>query len=381
MIYGKERRECIEQLRRGRFYPVKFTAIYWERGGLSPQGGSISYAEMSVFCKQISALLQAGIAVPQALRFLMAQKISRKLQSIITELVQALEEGESLFQGFNRHKTKLPPFFCSLVKAGEMTNTLETVFERLASFYEEEDQFRKQINQLMAYPLILILCTAGVICFLVLKIIPGFQEIYASFDTKLPVVTYCLLAISKHFTLNLKKYLIGFFIMAFSLSRMFKAQAIKQWIIHMQYQLPFWGNLQKKLLSARLARTWSLLLASGLEVLPVVEMTVGTSGILVDAYLQQVAARLKQGVTLTRSLKMARFFPDIFLEMVNVGEESGSLAGMLGRVAEIYEREGKNQIAKFLTILEPSLLIGISLIVGVIVLAVMLPMFDMVKLF
>lgn len=368
-------------MRRGRLYPVKFSAIYWERGGLSLQGVNISYAEMSVFCKQMSALLQAGIAVPQALRFLTVQKVSRKLHSIITELVQLLEEGESLFQGFTRHTTKLPPFFCSLVRAGEMTNTLDSVFERLALFYEGEDQFLKQINQLMAYPLILIFCTAGVICFLVLKIIPGFQEIYASFDTKLPVLTYCLLAISQHFTLNLKKYLIGFFIMVFSLIKMLKAPTVKKWLIQLQYRLPFWGNLQKKLLSARLARTWSLLLNSGLEVLPVVEMTIGTSGILVDAYLHQVALRLKQGVTLTRSLQMTRFFPDVFLEMVNVGEESGSLAGMLGRVAEIYEREGKNQLARFLTILEPSLLIGISLIVGVIVLAVMLPMFEMVKLF
>ena len=381
VMYNQTRYECIAQLRIKQLYPVRLRLIYWPKLQRKGETKPISYAEMSVFCKQMSAMLSAGIAIPQTLKFLSAQKISKKLQGIITELIQSLLEGESLFLGLSRHQNRLPPFFCSLVKAGEMTNTLETVFERLADYYEGEDQFRKQLSQLMAYPLILLICTVGVVGFLVLKIIPGFQEIYEGFETQLPLLTSCLLAISRHLTLNFQKYMVGILICAFILSKILQRPAMKKRITHLQYQIPFWGGLQKQFLAARLARTWSLLLSSGLEVLPVVEMTSGTSGVIVDEYLAQVAVRLKGGMSLTQALNESGFFPAIFLEMVHVGEESGFLHGMLSRVAELYEREGKNQMARFLTVLEPGLLIGISLIVGVIVLAVMLPLFDMIKLF
>lgn len=379
VIYGNDQEECIQQLRNNQLYPIHL------HGGLSlgrlTPVKRIRYAEIGVFCKQFSALLQAGITLPQALTLLHSQKSSPILHALISELIQSLKEGESLYQGVRKYKSKLPPFFCALIKAGEMTNRLETVFERLAVYYDQEDRFRKQLQQLMVYPLILLITTIGVVAFLVLKIIPGFSEMYQDFDTKLPLLTYCLLAISEHIISNLSIYLIGFSLLIFTLSYFSKKPQAKQWFSRFQYHIPLIGEWNKRMLAARLARTWSLLLANGLEILPAVELTFGTVGTLTDVYLQQISLHLRQGVTLTRSLRSIAFFPDSFVEMINIGEESGSLAEMLARVAEMYENEGKDQLEQFLTILEPALLMGIALIVGLIVLAVMLPMFDMIKLF
>lgn len=379
VIYGDGRDECTHELRKKQLYLIRLRRG-WNFERFFP-ARRIRYAEIGVFCKQFSALLQAGLTLPQALVLLHSQKNSPILHALITDVMRSLEEGESLYQSVTRYKSHLPAFFCALIKAGEMTNRLETVFERLAVYYDQEDRFRKQLSQMMVYPVILLVTTMGVIVFLFLKIIPGFSEMYRDFDAELPLLTNCLLAISQHFIFYGYLYLIGLPLLIFPLSYLFKQPKAKQWLSRVQFTLPLIGGWQKKMLAARLARTWSLLLANGLEILPAVELTIGTAGSLVDLYLQQISLHLRQGVTLTRSLRSIALFPEAFIEMVHIGEEAGSLAEMLARIAEMYENEGKTGLERFLTFLEPALLMGIALIVGLIVLAVMLPMFDMIKLF
>lgn len=379
VTYADDKEECIQQLRKNRLYPIQIRTEWNLNHFLPPK--KIPYAEIGIFCKQFSALLQAGITLPQALLLLHGQKYSPILQALIDDLIQSLEEGESLYQGVSKYKEKLPPFFCSLIKAGEMTNRLDSVFERLAAYYDQEDRFRKQLQQLMVYPLILLFTTMGVVAFLFFNILPGFSEIYQDFDAKLPFLTYCLLTISGHLITHIKIYLIGFSLLIFSLSYLLKQTEVKQWFGRFQYQIPFIGGWKKQMLAARLARTWSLLLANGLEVLSTVELTLGTISTLTDVYLQQISLHLRQGITLTRSVKATAFFPEMFVQMIAIGEESGTLPEMLARVAQMYENEGRTQLERLFTILEPALLMGIALIVGLIVLAVMLPMFDMIQLF
>ncbi|AZR73574.1 hypothetical protein BBF96_09335 [Anoxybacter fermentans] len=380
MIYGKDENECLYQLRANKLYPIKIRPIFRWKEGLLPFSKTINYNEMGNFCRQFSTLLRSGLSIPQALKLLVQQKKSSRLQEIISDLLLSLEKGESLYQGFSKHETKLPQFFCSQIRAGEMTNSLDLVLDRLATYYNQEDHFRKKINQLLAYPLILLISSLGVICFLLFKVIPGFQEIYVSLEANLPMLTYCLMSMSRHLNTNYKKYMIGLLLSVVFLSAVFRVSVVKKWIILFQYRLPIWGRLKKQLLTARLARTLGLLLENGLEVLSAIELTSETLGFPIDDYLKQIAFNLRRGISLTRSLKITRFFPDIFLEMVSIGEESGSLAEMLNRAAEIYEKNCKNQIERFLTFLEPALLMGIALIVGIIIFAVMLPMFEMIKL-
>ena len=339
----------------------------------------ITYYEMGVFCKQFAAVLAAGIAIPQALKLLNLQKTSSVLQEVLSSVVQTLEEGQSLYFGFNRFETKLPRFFCQIVRAGELTNSLDLVFERLARYYTQRDQFQKQISQLLAYPCILFLSTLAVISFLFLKIIPGFQGIYESFQAELPLLTTCLMASSNHLQTHLKNYFIGFSFCVIFLSILTKIPQIKQRFIQLQYRLPFFGRLKQMLLIASLAKTWSLLLENGLEVLPAIELAVESSDFLIKIYLNQITSNLKKGLSLTRSLQLTSFFPDIFIEIINIGEESGTLSNMFERAAEMFEEEWKNNIQKFLTIFEPGLLIMIALFVGVIIFAIVQPLFELIK--
>lgn len=380
VIYGQNKLDCIQQLRRNHVYPVKVKTILWREGGFIARDRPVQYLEIGVFCKQFSTLLKSGIPIPQALRLLSVQNRSSKLQGIIYDLLQSLEQGESLYQGFCKHDARLPEFFSALIRAGEVMNKLDLVLEKLSSYYQQEDQFKKQVQQLMMYPIILLVCTFGVILFIIFKIIPGFQEIYASFEAKLPYITYCLLSISQHFCIHLKKYLIGFLFCMLIFSYLIKLTSVKRWLNMCQYRLPILGKLKRKLLTTRLSRTWGLLLGNGLEVLPAIELTSETLGSVLEFYLQEIAVNLKRGVSLTNALRQTAFFPDLFLEMISIGEESGSLASMMDRVAEIYETDSKNQMQRFLAILEPVLLLTIALVVGVIILAIMLPMFNMIKL-
>lgn len=374
VIYGQTISQCLQELRGKHLYPIKLTSRY-------QLTKKITYLELGVFCKQFSTLLKAGIAIPRALKLLSDQNAIPHLQEIILDLLLDLEEGKSLYQGFQEKAKQFPSFFSPLIKAGEMTNSLDQVLEELASYYTAEDRFRKQIKQLLIYPLILLITTGGVVGFLFLKIIPEFAQIYLNLEAEMPLLTNCLLAISQFLRSHFKPILIGFSGCTFYLIYVLKYSALKNWFAKVQYFIPIWGRLQVKLLTGRLARSLSLLLGNGLEVLSAIELTVGTSGVQADIFLQQIATYIKQGQSLAYSLDAIEFFPKIFVEMVNVGEATGFLANMLHRAAEMFEEDCKDQIARFVTIFEPGLLLAIALVVGVIVFAIMLPIFDLLKLF
>ncbi len=381
VIYGFDKEECFVQLRTNNLYPVRLKQILLAREGLFNLSKTIKYAEMSIFCKQFSALIRAGIAIPQALKILRDQKGSPLLKKIIYDLLESLEQGQSLYQGVHRYEERLPQFFSPLIRAGEMTNSLDVVLEDLGIYYHQVDQFRKQISQLLVYPFILLISTLGVICFLFLKIIPDFHQIYSSLNAEMPLLTHCLMTISYNLSLYIKNYLIGCSVCVFSLSYIWKYLNKQNWFNQLQYLLPFWGSLRKKLLTARLARTLSLLLENGLEVLQAIELSRGSAGVLIDQFLIQTITRLRQGVSLTESLQMTHFFPEIFLEMTKVGEEAGVLGKMLAKVAGIFEEDTRGRIEKFVTVFEPILLMTLAIVVGLIVFAIMLPMFDLIKLF
>lgn len=374
VIYGQTISQCLQELRGKHWYPIKLTSRY-------QLTKKITYLELGVFCKQFSTLLKAGIAIPRALKLLSDQKAIPHLQEITLDLLFDLEEGKSLYQGFQEKANQFPSFFSPLIKAGEMTNSLDQVLEELASYYTAEDRFRKQIKQLLIYPLVLLITTVGVVGFLFLKIIPEFAQIYLNLEAEMPLLTNCLLAISQFLRSHFKPILIGFSGCTFYLIYVLKYSALKDWFAKAQYFMPIWGRLQVKLLTGRLARSLSLLLGNGLEVLSAIEFSVGTSGVQADIFLQQIAIYLKQGQSLAYSLDAIDFFPKIFVEMVNVGEATGFLANMLQRAAEMFEEDCKNQIARFVTIFEPGLLLAIALVVGVLVFAIMLPIFDLLKLF
>lgn len=381
VIYGKTVRQSLQQLRGNRLYPIRLKIVDSTGQGIFKLAKKITYLELGLFCRQFSTLIKAGIKIPQALKLLSDQRATPHLQEMIIDLLINLEEGNSLYQGLQEHAEKLPSFFPSLVKAGEMTNSLDEVLDGLARYYTEEDRFQKQIKQLLTYPLILFISTVGVVCFLFFKIIPEFAQIYLSLEAELPLLTNCLLATSRYLKFNFKFILLGFSSSIITLSLLLKSSLVKTWLTKVHYRLPFWGRLQLNLLTGRLARSLSLLLANGLEVFEAIELAVGTSGKQADIFLQQIARYLKGGQTLARSLELIDFFPKVFLEIIDVGERTGSLAKMLKKAAEIYEDDCKNQITRFVTILEPGLLLGVALLVGVIVLAMMLPIFDLLKLF
>lgn len=374
VIYGQTISQCLQELRGKHWYPIKLTSRY-------QLTKKITYLELGVFCKQFSTLLKAGIAIPRALKLLSDQKAIPHLQEITLDLLFDLEEGKSLYQGFQEKVNQFPSFFSPLIKAGEMTNSLDQVLEELASYYTAEDRFRKQIKQLLIYPLVLLITTVGVVGFLFWKIIPEFAQIYLNLEAEMPLLTNCLLAINQFLRSHFKPILIGFSGCTFYLIYVLKYSALNDWFAKAQYFMPIWGRLQVKLLTGRLARSLSLLLGNGLEVLSAIEFSVGTSGVQADIFLQQIAIYLKQGQSLAYSLDAIDFFPKIFVEMVNVGEATGFLANMLQRAAEMFEEDCKNQIARFVTIFEPGLLLAIALVVGVLVFAIMLPIFDLLKLF
>ena len=376
VISGNDKEQALGQLKKNNLYPFKLKLISRRRKGRLLSFRKIKDLQMSNFCKELSTLLRAGISIPQALRMLSQKKNSYFFKEIIYDLINSLEQGESLYQVLIRYKERLPNYFCSQIKAGEETNSLETVLEQLADYYLNEDQFQKKINQLLAYPMVLLVTSIIVICFMLVKVIPGFQVIYKDFQTDLPLLTHCLLAISSYYQVILVSLLLCISFLSF----FFKIPFLKKKLILLQFKVPIWGKFKKKLETARLARTLSLFLKNGLEILTAVKITSGTLGFPMNQYLERIQVNIQQGKSFAYALRLSDFFPEIFIEMVTVGEKSGTLLEMMSKVAEIYENESKNHLEKIISLLEPALLLIIASIVGIIIFAIMLPLFDMIKL-
>lgn len=336
----------------------------------------------TLFTRQLATLLRAGMPILRSLEVLARQQAEGGFKHAIEEVAETIRTGGSLSDGLSRFPKFFEPLYLNMVKAGEAAGALDLVLERLADFLEKSQKIRSKVKSAMMYPLIIMGVAAGVVGALVVFVIPRFESIFANMlkGQSLPALTQFVLGVSRFVQeqvgLSVAIVLVGIFGLRFLIS----TKLGQRWWHRAQLLLPLLGDLVLKAAVARFSRTLGTLLSSGVQILEALHITRDTAGnVHVAEAIDSVRLRVKAGDGVAGPLDQTGVFPAMVASMIEVGEETGKLPDMLNRVADTYEEEVDNAVAALTSILEPLMIVLMSVVVGTIVIALFLPLVRIIQ--
>lgn len=376
-----------EEVLRRRFEEQGFTitevTMIKAKSPKSKQYGKVRLTDLSVFCRQFSTMIDAGVSLVRSLDVLGSQTQNPKLKKILTDLGERVESGESLSRAMQRHPRTFNNLFIGLIKAGEVGGVLEESLQRLSHFLEKDVELRRKVKSAMTYPVLVLIMATGIVGFLVAWFIPRWMDILLDLGLKaddLPAPTKFLVDLS----VVVSKY---WYMCAISIAilivayRMFVSTRFGRRVAdRVRLKIPVFGKLHHKICMARFSRTMGTLLTSGVPILQAMETVAGTVGnsIMSDALLE-ARARIREGDRIGAPLEESRLFPPMVVHMIGVGEESGSLDFMLQKIADFYEDEVEATLASLTSAIEPIMIVGMGFIVGFIVVSMFLPLVDVIS--
>jgi type IV pilus assembly protein PilC len=343
----------------------------------------VSAKELAVFTRQLGTLLKAGMPLLRGLEVLARQERNRAFRRIVESLADDIRSGGTLSEAMARHGRVFDRLYINMIKAGEAGGVLDVVLDRLAKFQEKSLQLRGKVKAAMVYPIIVMSVAVIILAGLLVFVVPKFKQIFADLlkGAPLPPLTQAVLTASDFVRTH---YLValGLAIAATVAFKAFRktpagARLIDGWIV----RAPLFGELILKSLVARFTRTLGTLLSSGVPILQAITITRDTTGnARVAAALDVVHDRVKEGDPVARPLESTQVFPGMVASMIEVGEQTGQLADMLNKVADIYDEEVDTAVAGLSSLIEPLLIVFLALVVGTIVIALFLPIIRIVQL-
>jgi len=340
---------------------------------------SVKADELAVFARQLATMISSGMSILRALYVLEEQTESRLLKETIVSVRKDVEAGLSLSDALARHPKIFNPLFVAMTQAGEMGGVLEDALVRVADQLQKDAGLRKQIKSAMVYPVMVIVFAIGVMMALVAFLVPVFEGVFKEFGGKLPAMTQVSVKMS-HLVLNDWWLLIGGTVVTVVTFIKWKKTTWgrKQWD-RFRLRIPMKiGTIVQQIAVARWSRTLASLTAAGVPLLQALEITGRTGGnVVVEESMDEVIASVKRGGTISAPLAQQPIFPSIVTHMVGVGEETGALDQMLDRVAEFYEEQVESSVKALTSILEPIMIIFVGGMVGFMILAMYLPLFDL----
>jgi len=335
-------------------------------------------SEITRLTRQMAVLISSGISVLDAVESIREQIDDKQLGNAYDIIIQSIQSGERLHQAFGQFPEYFDSLYLSLLESGELSGTLDVSLERIASYRERSESVSKKIKTAMAYPSLVLLVSFGVIFVLIAYIIPIFSSMYAGFGLELPDLTLKIVSLSE-FIKNFFGYLvIGFLILALLLLLISRTDKFKVFLGAVLLKLPIIKNLAIKLATARFGRTLGTLLLSGLQLIDAISVarkTVGNK--YIERKLEIMPDSLAQGQSLAKTLADAKVFPKTVIRMTAAGESTGRLGEMFSKSADFYESEIDNEITAMTSIIEPVIIIVLGVIIAFILIAMYLPLFDL----
>jgi type IV pilus assembly protein PilC len=376
-----------EELLRKRFEEQGFTitevTMVRARSAKAKSYGKVKLTDLSVFCRQFSTMVDAGVSLVRCLDVLGSQTQNPRLKKILVDIGERVEGGESLSRSMQRHPRAFSPLFIGLVRAGEVGGVLEESLQRLSHFLEKDVELRRKVKSALTYPALVLIMSTGIVIFLVAWFVPQWAAILTDLGLKadqLPAPTQFLINVSdtiQHawWWVVLAVVLIVVAWRAFTSTRFGRRVADR-----IRLKIPVFGKLHHKVCMARFSRTMGTLLTSGVPILQAMETVAGVVGnsIMSDAVLE-ARARIREGDRIGDPLEKSRLFPPMVVHMIGVGEESGSLDFMLQKIADFYESEVEATLASLTAAIEPIMIVGLGFIVGFIVISMFLPLVDVIS--
>lgn len=332
-----------------------------------------------LFSRQLSTLINAGLPLVQSLRSVAEQTQNKPLKIIISQVIGDVEGGQAFSVALSRHPKVFNQVFVNLIAAGETSGNLDTSLDRLANQQEKDAEVLSKVRGAMVYPIIVLLVMFAVIVFMIVKVLPQVEILYEGLPgARLPILTRILLALSR-FIINYWFYvIIAIGILVFFTTRWARTFGGKRFFDKAKMKMWPIGPLFMKLYMARFARTGTTLVASGVPLIQMLEITSRSiNNVHIDTSIRTAIEKVKGGKALSEALDGDPNFLDLVPDMLRVGEQSGSIEEMLAKTADYYEREVDNQIKTVSTIIEPVLMIILGIFAFIIVAAVLLPIYKL----
>jgi len=377
---AKDRSEIMQMLRNRNYHPVMIREVAEGTDISLSMFGKVKTKDIAIFARQFYAMLHAGVTIIQCLDILRQQTEKPKLKAVIEKVYESVQKGSSLSEAMKDHKSVFPELFINMVEAGEASGNLDTIMERMAVHFEKETKIQNKVRSAMNYPIILAVVSVAVVIFMLVGILPTFLSMFEGSGVELPGPTRFLLGISNGLRQYWYIFLLVVIVLAYVIYRYINTDAGRKSFDQLKLKLPVVKNTVIKVATARFTRTLSTLLASGIPLLPAMDIVAKIVGnrIISDGLLS-VKEDLRKGYDLSGPVRRLGIFPPMVDSMIRIGEESGSLDDVLNRTADFYDEEVDVAIQRMTSMLEPLMLIVMAVVIGFLVVAMYLPMIDMMQ--
>ncbi len=379
------------KLRQKNIFPVFFHKIESEPNvdtkkteplfGKLPFFSKVRSSELSMVTRQLSTLLSSNFPLVKAIGVLIPQTKSKNMQKILSKVKDAIEEGNSFAKALAIYPNLFSPVFINMVNAGEASGTLEIVLERLADFTETKEDSKKKIQASLAYPVLMAFIGFGVLLILLTYVVPGIVNIFADMNHALPLPTTILISVSSFF--KSFWWLIAFspFLFLLGITFIRKSEKGAYFIDKLLICMPITGDLFKKAIAANFSRTLGSLLENGVPMLTALNITKNIAGNkVIHELIAKSYTRVEQGGELGEVLAKSSHFPFLASQMIQIGESSGEIEKMLKKTADIFEKDVQTAVTSAVSLIEPLIILFMGIVIGMIVLAICLPIFEINQL-
>jgi type IV pilus assembly protein PilC len=376
-LQAKDRAELERLLRQNR---ILVTSVSKKAAEINFNFGTgIKRIEISRFTRQFATMIGAGLPMVQCLEILATQSESKELSKIVLQVKDGVQGGSTLSESMARHPKIFDTLYTNMVEAGEVGGALDAILIRLAVYREKADRLIRKVKGAMVYPAVIVVVAVGVTFAMLTFIVPVFAKMFAGVGSSLPAPTQIVLDLSNFLRANLLYLFFGFLglVGAFIYWKRTPNGALQ--VDRMMLRSPILGTLVRKSAVARFTRTLGTLLASGVSIIDAMEITAKTAGnkVIANAINKSVLA-IAEGDTITGPLKESGVFPPMVTQMISVGEKTGGLDEMLSKIADFYDEEVDEAVTALTSIIEPVIIVLMGAIIGGILVAMYLPMFDII---
>src|SRR5512137_1533758 len=342
-------------------------------------GRKVSEKDVTFFTRQLATMLKSGVPLLQSFDIVARGHSNARFSRLMMDIKGKVESGSSLSQAFRAHPDQFDSLYCNLVNAGETAGMLDAILERLATYKEKILAIKGKIKSALFYPMSVIVVAVVVVWVIMVFVVPAFKEVFTSFGADLPAPTLIVMSISDFFV---SYWWAMFLILAGAISGitfLFKrSEAFRYGFDRLILRAPVIGEIIQKATIARWTRTLSTMFAAGVPLVESLDAVGGASGnALYAAATKRIQTEVSTGTSLTNAMANTKLFPTMVLQMTQIGEESGSLDGMLGRVADFFEREVDDAVAALSRLLEPIIIVFLGVVIGGLVVAMYLPIFKL----
>ena len=372
-VVAKDEEEARKKLQRRGIRPLRVSKVK------STRKKRITQEDITVFTRQLATMMKAGLPLMQAFEIVARGHSNPSMTQMLMQVRADVEQGSALGKSFSKYPKYFDRFYCNLVSAGETGGVLEGLLDKLAVYKEKPQAIKKKVKTALTYPIAIMVVAVALIFVMMMFVLPAFGEVYSSMGAELPGLTQIVMSMSKFFVKYGWVMIVAIILAGFGLYKLHqKSPAFQKRVDSIMLRLPIFGPIVRKATIARWSRTTATLFAAGVPLVEVLDSVAGAAGnILYEEATKDIQAKVTQGLSLTSSMQSTEMFPNMIIQMAAIGEESGSLDDMLNKAAEFYEEEVDNSVSQLSSLMEPVIMVVLGSTIGVLLVAMYLPLFNL----